>query len=286
MNPTTMAPKPGAIPELLVDIASASSRVFWLVHNAMAGGRARIQLPATVFTRFSEAVAARGGLDATPPLVEHPRGLCRLHDTVIVDGVGPGRVNWIHPSGDVRVELARQPGGAEYYPIAAIRRAVAARPRFVHELVPVGLREANLVVERLHRRLGRVQGHKFAIGLRRVADQELDGVAIAARPVARHLDDGLTAEVRRVAVDPAVVNGCTKLLGAIARSASAMGYRRLVTYTSDDEDGASLYAAGWDPIGRSAGGHWGSSKRPREPGPEEGRKVVWVKVLRGDRRER
>lgn len=286
MNPTILAPKPCAIPELLVDIASVSSRVFWLVHNAVARAGAPIQLPRTVFTRFSEAVAARGSVDATPPLVEHPQGLCRLQDAVIVDGVGPGHVNWIHPSGDVRVELARQPGSAEYYPIAAIRRAVAARPRFVHELVPVGLREANLVVERLHRRLGRVQGHKFAIGLRRVSDQELDGVAIAARPVARHLDDGLTAEVRRVAVDPAVVNGCTKLLGAIARSASAMGYRRLVTYTSDDEDGASLYAAGWDPLGRSAGGHWGSSKRPREPGPEEGRKVVWVKVLRGDRRER
>jgi hypothetical protein len=100
-----------------------------------------------------------------------------------------------------------------------------------------------------------------------VLDQELDGVAIAARPVSRHLDDGITAEVRRIAVDPSVANGCTKLLGAIARSASAMGYRRLVTYTSEDEDGASLYAAGWDPIGRSAGGHWGSSKRPRERRP-------------------
>ena len=54
----------------------------------------------------------------------------------------------------------------------------------------------------------------------------------------------------------------------------------------EDEDGASLYAAGWDPIGRSPGGHGGSSKRPRDAGPEEGRKVVWVKVLRGDRRER
>lgn len=286
MNLTTLAPKPGAIPELLVDIASASSRVFWLVNHAMAGGRTRIQLPTTVFTRFSEAVAARGEVDATPPLVDHPQGLCRLQDAVIVDGAGPGRVNWIHPSGDVRVELARQPGSAEYYPIAAVRRAVAARPRFDHELVPVGLREANLVVERLHRRLGRVQGHKFAIGLRRVVDQELDGVAIAARPVARHLDDGLTAEVRRVAVDPTVTNGCTKLLGAIARSASAMGYRRLVTYTSSDEGGASLFAAGWDPIGHSPGGHWGSSKRPRDAGPEDGRKVVWVKVLRGDRRER
>lgn len=286
MNPTTLAPKPGAVPQLLVDIASVSSRLFWLVRNSTSGAAAGLPIPTAVFTRFSDAVAARGGVDATPPLVDHPQGLCRLQDAVIVDGVGPGRVNWIHPSGDVRVELARQPGSAEYYPIAAIRRAVAARPRFDHEVVPVGLREANLVVERLHRRLGRVQGHKFAIGLRRVLDQELDGVAIAARPVARHLDDGITAEIRRVAVDPSVANGCTKLLGAIARSASAMGYRRLVTYTSEDEDGASLYAAGWDPIGRSPGGHWGSSKRPRDAGPEEGRKVVWVKVLRGDRRER
>jgi hypothetical protein len=59
-----------------------------------------------------------------------------------------------------------------------------------------------------------------------------------------------------------------------------------VTYTAEGEGGASLYAAGWDPIGRSAGGQWGSARRPRDAGPEEGRKVVWVKVLRGDRRER
>lgn len=286
MNSTTLAPRAGAVPEPLVDIASISSRLFWLVRNSMSGAAAGLHLPATVFTRFSDAVAARDAIDETPPLSDHPQGLCRLRDDVIVDGVGPGRVNWIHPSGDVRVELVRHPGSAEFYPVAAIRRAVAPRPRFEHEVVPVGLREANLVVERLHRRLGKVQGHKFAVGLRRVADQELDGVAVCARPVARHLDDGLTAEVRRVAVDPSVTNGCTKLLGAIAKAASAMGYRRLVTYTAEGEGGASLYAAGWDPIGRSAGGHWGSAGRPRKAGPEEGRKVVWAKVLRGEERER
>ena len=286
MNSTTMAPKAGAVPELLVDIASISSRLFWLVRNSMSGAAAGLQLPTKVFVRFSDVVAVRNAIDDTPPLLDHPQGLCRLRDDVIVDGVGPGRVNWIHPSGDVRVELARHPGSAEFYPAAAIRQAVAPRPRFEHEVVPIGLREANLVVERLHRRLGKVQGHKFAIGLRRVADQELTGVAVCARPVARHLDDGLTAEVRRVAVDPSVSNACTKLLGAIAKAASAMGYRRLVTYTAEDESGASLYAAGWDPIGRSAGGHWGSSRRPRRPGPQEGRKVVWVKVLRGEGRER
>lgn len=284
MNSTTMATRVSHAPDLAVDIASASSRIFWLVRNAMAVAAGALPLPGTVFTRFSDAMAARERVDSTPPLSEHPEGLCRLNDDVIVDGVGPGTVKWIHPSGDVRVELARQPGSAEYYSIAAIRRAVATRPRFEFEVVPVGLREANEAVERLHRKLGQVQGHKFALGLRRGADEELVGVAVCARPVARHLDDGLTAEVRRVAVDPSVVNGCTKLLGAAARAASAMGYRRLVTYTSDGETGASLYAAGWDPIGESAGGNWGSKGRPRRRGEDEGRKVVWIKVLRGEAR--
>ncbi len=286
MNSTTMATRVSGATDLAVDIASASSRIFWLVRNALAGAAEALPLPSAVFTRFGDAVAARERLDSTPPLAEHPEGFCRLNDDVIVDGVGPGTVKWIHPSGDVRVELARQPGSAEYYPIAAIRRAVATRPRFEHEVVPVGLREANEAVERLHRKLGQVQGHKFALGLRRGVDEALVGVAVCARPVARHLDDGLTAEVRRVAVDPSVVNGCTKLLGAVAKAASAMGYRRLVTYTSEDENGSSLYAAGWDPIGKSAGGHWGSKDRPRRRGDDEGRKVVWVKVLRGDDRGR
>ena len=47
-----------------------------------------------------------------------------------------------------------------------------------------------------------------------------------------------------------------------------------------------LYAAGWDPIGKSAGGHWGSKDRPRRRGDDEGRKVVWAKVLRGEDRGR
>ena len=106
MNSTTMAPKAGAVPELLVDIASISSRLFWLVRNSMSGAAAGLQLPTEVFTRFSDVVALRNAIDDTPPLLDHPQGLCRLRDEVIVDGVGPGRVNWIHPSGDVRVELA------------------------------------------------------------------------------------------------------------------------------------------------------------------------------------
>ena len=86
MNSTTLAPRAGAVPEPLVDIASISSRLFWLVRNSMSGAAAGLHLPATVFTRFSDAVAARDAIDQTPPLLDHPQGLCRLHDDVIVDG--------------------------------------------------------------------------------------------------------------------------------------------------------------------------------------------------------
>jgi hypothetical protein len=158
MNSTTMAPKPAPFPNCWwTSRRSRRACSGWCATRCL-GAAAGLQLPTTVFTRFSDAVAARDAIDDTPPLLDHPQGLCRLRDDVIVDGVGPGRVNWIHPSGDVRVELARHPGSAEFYPAAAIRRAVAPRPRFEHEVVPIGLREANLVVERLHRQAGQGPG--------------------------------------------------------------------------------------------------------------------------------
>ena len=194
MNSTTMAPKVGAVPELLVDIASISSRLFWLVRHSMSGAAAGLQLPTEVFTRFSDVVALRNAIDDTPPLLDHPQGLCRLRDEVIVDGVGPGRVNWIHPSRDVRVELARYPGSAEFYPAAAIRQAVAPGPRFEHEVVPIGLREANLVVERLHRRLGKVQGRCEGAAAT-IPHRQLDPVSGPWRRVVAHRA-GLSAPKR------------------------------------------------------------------------------------------
>ena len=37
MNSTTMATRVSGAPDMAVDIASASSRIFWLVRNALAG---------------------------------------------------------------------------------------------------------------------------------------------------------------------------------------------------------------------------------------------------------
>lgn len=109
------------------------------------------------------------------------------------------------------------------------------------EVCPMTLREANAYVEQYHRHHGPVVGHKFSIGLS--DGEKIVGVAIVGRPVARHLDDGWTLEVNRLCTD-GTRNACSMLYAAAWRAARAMGYKRLVTYILDTENGASLRAAG------------------------------------------
>jgi hypothetical protein len=109
-------------------------------------------------------------------------------------------------------------------------------------VVPVTFRQACQFVAKLHRHNKPPRGHKFSIGV--VVGDELVGVAMASRPVARALDDGFTLEVVRTCTDgTAHVN--SKLYGAVWRAGKAMGYRRCVTYTQHGEPGTSLRAAGW-----------------------------------------
>jgi hypothetical protein len=110
-------------------------------------------------------------------------------------------------------------------------------------IVPVTFKKACEFVAEHHRHNKPPRGHKFSIG---VCDDEgiLHGVAMVGRPVARAFDDGLTAEVNRTCTD-GFPNANSALYGAAWRIASAMGYRRMVTYTQADEPGASLTAAGW-----------------------------------------
>ena len=130
-------------------------------------------------------------------------------------------------------------------------------------LVPVTLEEANAVVLRLHRHHGPVVGHKLSIGCVLEGGEELAGVAIIGRPVARGHDDGWTLEVLRLATD-GTRNACSFLYGAAARAASALGYRRIVTYIRSAEPGASLRAAGWNLTGSVTGRSWNCPARPPE----------------------
>ena len=88
------------------------------------------------------------------------------------------------------------------------------------------------------------------------------GVVIAGRPVSRHLDDGLTLEVNRLCTD-GTRNACSMLYAAAWRAARAMGYKRMVTYILESENGASLRASGWKCVGQAGGLRWTGKRRPK-----------------------
>lgn len=127
-------------------------------------------------------------------------------------------------------------------------------------VVPCDIRVANEFVTRHHRHHRAVAGAKFTVA---VAEQDwIVGVAIVGRPVARHLEDGYTLEVTRLATD-GTYNACSLLYGAAWRAARALGYRRLVTYTLQSESGASLRAAGFRAVEAVRGRSWSCPARPR-----------------------
>ncbi len=107
----------------------------------------------------------------------------------------------------------------------------------VLEIIPITLRQANDFVTQYHRHHKASKGHKFSIG---VSDNgKLVGVCICGRPVSRCLDDGKTLEVNRLCTD-GTKNACSILYAAAFRTATAMGYKKVVTYILESEPGTSL----------------------------------------------
>lgn len=145
-------------------------------------------------------------------------------------------------------------------------------------LRPVSLAEANAFVAEHHRHHKPVRGHKFSLGC--MAEGRLAGVAIVGRPVSRYLDDGLTLEVNRLCTD-GTLNACSFLYGAAARAAKVLGYRKIITYILDTENGASLRAAGWQCAGLAGGKMWTGKRRPAEPLYPPQMKYRYEKELNG-----
>ena len=143
-------------------------------------------------------------------------------------------------------------------------------------LTPISWREACRFVEDQHRHHRPPQGWKFGVAVSLNGD--VVGVATVGRPVSRHLDNGWTLEVTRLATD-GTKNACSKLYGACWRAAKAMGYKRLITYTLPEEGGTSLRASGFTLIGEAGGGEWDCKSRPRVDTHPTQVKLRWEKCI-------
>lgn len=145
-------------------------------------------------------------------------------------------------------------------------------------LQPISQREANAFIAEHHRHHKPPQGYKFAIAVN--DGEKVVGVITVGRPIARHLDNGYTAEVTRccVQLEPKVPNACSMLYAAAWRASKAMGYTKLITYVLASESGGSLKASGWKVIGERGGGSWNSKSRPRVDKHPTELKTLWSKA--------
>jgi hypothetical protein len=112
----------------------------------------------------------------------------------------------------------------------------------------------------------------------------LVGVAVVGRPVSRMIQQAepKTLEVTRECNwgDRRLrFNASSKLYGLCCREARRRGFTKLITYTLESENGASLRASGFKPVARTKGGSWGRVKRPRQDKAPTCRKVRWEREL-------
>lgn len=128
------------------------------------------------------------------------------------------------------------------------------------QIVPIEFSEACAFITAHHRHHRRPRGHKFSLAA--ALDEKIVGVAVVGRPVSRHLDNGWILEVTRLCTD-GTRNVCSKLYAACWKACRALGYRQLITYILDSEQGISLTAAGWKYVGRAGGKSWNVPGRPR-----------------------
>ncbi len=132
---------------------------------------------------------------------------------------------------------------------------------------PIHLREAREYVRQYHRHNIPPVGGKFAVAC--YENDVLCGVAICGRPTARRSDNGVTLEIYRNCTD-GTRNACSKLYGACIRIARDMGYEKVITYTLESENGASLRASNFTFAGLAGGIEWtGKRKRDYYVSPEE-----------------
>lgn len=142
---------------------------------------------------------------------------------------------------------------------------------------PITFREASEFINKNHRHHAATIGCKFCIQLKN-SDDQTRAVAVCGRPVSRRYDDGKTLEINRVCT-LGDRNACSMLYGACCRIAKDMGYEKVITYTLQSEDGASLKASNFQYDGEAGGTHWTGKRDKGQKIPAEMKKR-WVMQFR------
>lgn len=143
------------------------------------------------------------------------------------------------------------------------------------EIRPITFKQACNFVSAHHRHHIPSVGCKFCIGL--FDDEKMVGCAMCGRPVSRHMDDGTTCEITRLCTD-GTNNACSMLYGASCRVAKAMGYKKVITYTLESENGSSLKASNFQYEGTAGGKHWTGTRNKGQKIPAEMKKR-WCRML-------
>lgn len=131
--------------------------------------------------------------------------------------------------------------------------------------VSIELKEANEFIAYFHRHSKKVLRAKFQIGL--MEGNELIGVGIVGRPVARHLDDKKTLEVLRVCVKEDHKNASSKIYSRCRHIAQLLGYEKVITYTLKRESGTTMRALGAFIEAETIAQEWSRESRKRTSQP-------------------
>ena len=142
-------------------------------------------------------------------------------------------------------------------------------------IVPITFKTACEFISEHHRHHKPTVGCKFCIGV--MNEDKLIGVAVCGRPVSRYLDNGEICEINRLCTD-GTYNACSMLYGACCRVAKAMGYKRIITYILESENGASLKASNFTCGGKAGGTHWTGKRNKGQTIPNE-MKTIWYRDL-------
>ena len=115
------------------------------------------------------------------------------------------------------------------------------------------------------------------------------GVLSVGNPVAAAYVNRGWVEVNRLCVRPDLApqltwNACSQFYGYAAREAERRGFCKIITYTRQDEGGASLRAVGWECEGAAGGRSWNSKGRRRNTTEAFVPKLRWSRSLKPTKR--